>query len=107
MLSKVLLDETKNNIRNATKEAAKEIPQWTQRLGDIQEQTIKTTREIADDYLESQKQMISIYQSIWTPFLENANSRFWNYYSLSPKGVVETFGSVVSSSADNVIQPPN
>ena len=49
-----LLDETKNNIRNATKEAAKEIPQWTQRLGDIQEQTIKTTREIADDYLESQ-----------------------------------------------------
>ena len=98
-----LLDETKNNIRNATKEATKEIPQWTQRLGDIQEQTIKTTREIADDYLESQKQMISIYQSIWTPFLENANSRFWNYYSLSPKGVAETFGSVVSSSADNVI----
>jgi vacuolar-type H+-ATPase subunit H len=98
-----LLDETKNNIRNATKEAAKEIPQWTQRLGDIQEQTIKTTREIADDYLESQKQMISIYQSIWTPFLENANSRLWNYYSLSPKGVAETFGSVVSSSTDNVI----
>ena len=98
-----LLDETKNNIRNATKEAAKEIPQWTQRLGDIQEQTIKTTREIADDYLESQKQMISIYQSIWTPFLENANSRFWNYYSLSPKGVAETFGSVISSSADYVI----
>jgi vacuolar-type H+-ATPase subunit H len=98
-----LLDETKNNIRNATKEATKEIPQWTQRLGDIQEQTIKTTREIADDYLESQKQMISIYQSIWTPFLENANSRFWNYYSLSPKGVAETFGSVVSSSADYVI----
>jgi vacuolar-type H+-ATPase subunit H len=98
-----LLDETKNNIRNATKEATKEIPQWTQRLGDIQEQTIKTTREIADDYLESQKQMISIYQSIWTPFLENANSRFWNYYSLSPKGVAETFGSVTSSSADYVI----
>ena len=98
-----LLDETKNNIRNATKEATKEIPQWTQRLGDIQEQTIKTTREIADDYLESQKQMISIYQSIWTPFLENANSRFWNYFSLSPKGVAETFGSVISSSADYVI----
>jgi 3-oxoacyl-(acyl-carrier-protein) synthase len=98
-----VLDETKNNIKNATKEAAKEIPQWTHRFGDIQEQTIKTTREIADDYLESQKQMISIYQSIWTPFLENANSRFWNYYSLSPKGVAETFGSVVSSSADNVI----
>ena len=98
-----LLDETKNNIRNTTKEAAKEIPQWIQRLGDIQEQTIKTTREIADDYLESQKQMINIYQSVWTPFLENANSRFWNYWTTSPKGVTETFGSVLSNSADNVI----
>ena len=98
-----LLDETKNYIRQTTKEAQREIPQYTRMFGDIQEESIKTTREIADDYLESQKQMISIYQSIWTPFLENANSRFWNYYSLSPKGVAETFGSVVSSSADNVI----
>jgi anion-transporting ArsA/GET3 family ATPase len=98
-----LLDETKNYIRQSTKEAQREIPQYTRMFGDIQEESIKTTREIADDYLESQKQMISIYQSIWTPFLENANSRFWNYYSLSPKGVAETFGSVVSSSADNVI----
>jgi hypothetical protein len=72
-------------------------------FGDIQEESIKTTREIADDYIESQKQMISIYQSIWTPFLENANSRFWNYWSISPKGVTETYGSVVSNSADNVI----
>jgi hypothetical protein len=98
-----VLDETKDNIRHATREATKEIPQYTQRLGDIQEQTIQTTRVIADNYIESQKEIISIYQSVWTPFVENANSRFWNYWSISPKGIAETYGTVVSSFADNVI----
>ena len=97
------LDETKDEIKTATKEAAREIPHYTQRLGDIQEQTIQTTREIADNYIESQKEIISIYQSVWTPFVENANSRFWNYWSISPKGIAETYGTVVSSFADNVI----
>ena len=72
-------------------------------LGDIQEETIKTTREIADNYIESQKEIISIYQSVWTPFLENANSRFWNYWWISPKGFAETYGTVVNSFADNVV----
>ena len=97
------LDETKDEIKVATREAARDIPQYTQRLGDIQEQTIQTTREIADNYIESQKEIISIYQSVWTPFIENANSRFWNYWSISPKGVAETYGTVISSFADNVI----
>ena len=98
-----VLDETKDEIKTATREAAREIPQYTQRLGDIQEQTIQTTRVIADNYIESQKEIISIYQSVWTPFVENANSRFWNYWSISPKGIAETYGTVVSSFADNVI----
>ena len=97
------LDETRDVINVATKEAAREIPQYTQRLGDIQEQTIKTTREIANNYIESQKEIISIYQSVWTPFVVNTNSRFWNYWSVSPKGIAETYGTVVSSFADNVI----
>ena len=97
------LDETKDEIKVATREATRDIPQYTQRLGDIQEQTIQTTREIADNYIESQKEIISIYQSVWTPFIENANSRFWNYWSISPKGVAETYGTVISSFADNVI----
>jgi hypothetical protein len=97
------LDETRDVINVATREAVREIPQYTQRLGDIQEQTIQTTREIADNYIESQKEIISIYQSVWTPFVENAYSRFWNYWSISPKGIAETYGTVVSSFADNVI----
>jgi hypothetical protein len=97
------LNETKDEIKIAAREVSKEIPQYTQMLGDIQEETIKTTREIADNYIESQKEIISIYQSVWTPFLENANSRFWNYWWISPKGFAETYGTVVNSFADNVV----
>ena len=59
-----ILEDTKDDIRSATKEVAREIPQYTQRLGDIQEQTIQTTREIAYNYIEAQKEIISIYQSV-------------------------------------------
>ena len=60
-------------------------------------------REVLDGYIESQKEIISIYQSVWTPFLENANSRFWNYWSISPRGYAETYGTIVSNFADNLI----
>jgi hypothetical protein len=70
---------------------------------ELQEQTIQTSRESADNYVESQKEIMSIYQSVWTPFVENANSRFWNYWFISPKGLAETYVTVVSSFADNVI----
>jgi hypothetical protein len=98
-----ILEDTKDDIRSATKEVAREIPQYTQRLGDIQEQTIQTTREIAYNYIEAQKQIISIYQSVWTPFIKNASILFWNYWSISPKGMAETYGTVISSFTENVI----
>jgi hypothetical protein len=98
-----VLDETKDNIRLTTRKAAKEIPHYTRMLGDIEEETIKTMREIEIDYIEAQKEIINLNQSVWTPLLENANSRFRNYWSISPKGLAETYGRVVSSFADNVI----
>ena len=95
-----ILDETKNNIRLTARTATKEVPRYTRKIGDLQEETIKTTRVIADNYIESQKEIISIYQSVWTPFVENANSRFVDYLWVSPKGLAETYGTVVSSFAD-------
>jgi hypothetical protein len=98
-----ILDDTKNEVRSATREAVREIPHYTQRLGDIQEQTIQTTREIAYNYIEAQKEIINIYQSAWTPFIKNASIRFWNYWSISPKGIAEVYGIVISSFTENLI----
>ncbi|MBV9176926.1 MAG: hypothetical protein JO327_03700 [Nitrososphaeraceae archaeon] len=46
---------TRDNIRKAADEARKEIPRYTQAVNECQEQT---AIKIADNYLESQKQII-------------------------------------------------
>jgi hypothetical protein len=78
-----VLDETRNNIRYTTKEAQREIPQYTRIIDDMLQTTIKTAREITDSYIESQNEIIKIYQSVWAPYIENV-SRFWSYWWVSP-----------------------
>jgi hypothetical protein len=96
------LDETKNNIRRATDEARKDIPHYTQVVNDYQEQTIKSGREIVDNYVESQRQIINSVQSAWVPVVENAYGVFWNYWT-SPRSITELYARAVSSFADNTI----
>jgi hypothetical protein len=98
-----ILDETKNNIRLTARTVTKEVPQYTRKLGDIQEETIRTTREIAYNYIESQKEIINTYQSVWTPFLKDANSSNWNYWKISLEVLVETYGTIVNNFVDNVV----
>jgi hypothetical protein len=98
------LDETKDDIKKTTREATREIPQYTERIGDVQEQTIQTVREIADNYIESQKEIINIFQSTWTPFVQDVYGRVWNNcWGISPSRLAETYGTMASSVADNVI----
>ena len=78
-----VLDETRNNIRNATKEAQIEIPQCTKIIDDMLQTTSKIAREITDNYIQSQNEIIKIYQSVWTPYIENVR-RFWSYWWVSP-----------------------
>jgi hypothetical protein len=78
-----VLDETRNNIRYTTKEAQGEIPQYTRIIDDMLQTTIKNVREITDSYIESQNEIIKIYQSVWAPYIENV-SRFWSYWWVSP-----------------------
>ena len=96
------LDETKDNIRRATDEARKDIPRYTQAVNEYQEQTIQVTIEIADNYLESQKEIINSFQSAWVPAIERAYAVFWNYW-MSPRVLTDIYARTVSSIADNTI----
>ena len=96
------LDETKDNIRKTTDEARRDIPRYTQAVNEYHEQTIQAARDIADNYLESQKEIINSFQSAWIPHVENAYITFWNYW-MSPRHFVDNYARVVSSFADNTI----
>ena len=94
-----VLDDTKDNIRKTLNEARKEIPRYTQTINDSQEQTIEAIRDITDDYIESQKEIISLFQSAWAPLMEKT---FYNYW-ISPKNMTEVYASLLNGFTDNTI----
>jgi thiol-disulfide isomerase/thioredoxin len=86
-----VLDETIDNIKKTTNEARKEIPRYTQIVNDYQENTIQSIREITDNYVDSQKDII-------------VNSfRLWSDWIPSSRHVAENYGKIVSSFADNAV----
>jgi len=98
----VLLDETKANIKRSMDEARSQIPQYARIINESREQTIQAAMEIADNYLESQKEIINSLQSLWAPFVENlykTNYAWW----ISPRRMTEIYSKMVSNFADNVI----
>jgi hypothetical protein len=98
------LDETRDNIRRSIDESRSQIPRYTQAVSDYQEQTIQAAREIADNYVESQKQIINSFQSVLTPYGENVNDITANWATLfSPRRVSEVYANIVSNFANNVI----
>jgi hypothetical protein len=95
-------DETKDHIRKSIDEARREIPRYTQIVIDYQEQTIQAAREIADSYLESQKEIIRSFQSTWVPNVDKVFGAFWNSW-LSPRSMTEAYTQIGRNIADNMI----
>ena len=56
-------DKTVNNGKRITDEATREIPRYTQRIAEYQEQTIQTIKDIASDFIEAEKEVIGSFQS--------------------------------------------
>jgi len=83
------LDETRDNIRKSIDESRKNIPDYAHTVNEFQEESLDTAKEIAENYLESQKEILNLLETTWTPF--------------SPKNIAESYVSVVSNFADNII----
>jgi hypothetical protein len=86
-----VIDETRDNIKKTTNEARKEIPRYTQIVNDYQENTIQAIREITDNYVESQKDILM-------------NSfQIWSNWTVAPRQMAESYGKMVISFADNAV----
>src|ERR671939_816087 len=88
--------------RREKDEARKDIPRYTQAANEYQEQTIQTAREIADNFLESQKEIINSLQSAWLPQIDAANRVFVSSW-LSPTRIMEVYSRMLSTFLDNMI----
>jgi len=95
------LDETKRNIQKNLDEVSSRIPQYTQTIRETQEHAIQATKEIADNYIEYQKQAINSLQSIFAPYIENTNNHFWNNHDYINKKLPELYSKIVNNYAEN------
>ena len=95
-------DEAKDKTQRAVKEAKKEVPRYTEAVNSYQEKTIEVAREIAENHIDSQKEIIKLLQqSSWMRWLGELGYRsFWPNW-ISSKGISETFADVVSNYVDN------
>ena len=96
------LEQTRDNIRKSADEARNQIPRYTQAVNDYHEQTIKAAREIADNYLDSQKEIINSLQAAWAPHIQKTSDILYAY-CMSPRKVTEMYANMVHSFADNTI----
>src|SRR3954463_16286240 len=95
------LDQTKDNINRSIEESRRQIPQYNNIVNSYQEQTLQAVKEITENYIESQKEIINSFQSAWGPYQQNVNTTVnsWN----SPESVANAYSRFVSNVADNTV----
>src|SRR5678816_500998 len=95
------LDEAKDNIRKSIDESKNQIPKYNNIVNSYQEQSLQTAREISEQYIDSQKEIISSLQSAWRPINENYSSMVTSFSS--PDAVAKAYTRFVSNVADNTV----
>ena len=98
------LDNTLHNIRRATDEATREIPQYTQRITEYQEKTIQTIKDIASDVIEAQKQVVGSFQSQ----VDNNSGNFYAFWDLyNPQRIAENNAAIVNNFTSYLLNASN
>jgi ribosomal protein S20 len=100
-----VLDETKKNINKTTNEAKREVSRFAKAIGDLQEQTIQTTKAIGYELVHLQKEAIST-QSAYLPYIERSYALSWTPWT-SPRIMSEVYTRMVDNFVDNAIATTN
>jgi hypothetical protein len=95
------LDNTLNNIKRSTDEATREIPRYTQRIAEYQEQTIQTVKDIASDFIEAEKQVIGSFQSQ----VDRNSNGVWDLYN--PQRIAENHAVMVNNFTSYLLNTAN
>ena len=94
-------DETKDNIKKSIDESRNQIPRINNIVNSYQEQSLQTAKEISEEYIDSQKQVVNSLQSAWRPYNEVYNGFVTNFYS--PEAAMRAYTTFVSTVADNTV----
>ena len=98
------LDNVLNNVKRTTDEATREIPRYSQRIAEYQEQTIQTIRDIASDCIEAEKQVIGSFQSQVDRNSGN-NNGVWDWFN--PQKIAENHAVMVNNFTSYLLNASN
>lgn len=96
-----VLDETKRTIKKTVNEAKREIPRYTQAIGQLQEETIQATKEIGYDCIELQREAANLIPKLQERYL--SYSVPW----MSPTLITDYYSRLVDNFVDNVVSVTN
>jgi hypothetical protein len=99
-------DEAKGNTESALTEAKKEVPRYREAINNHQEKTLEAAKEIAEYYIDSQKEIFNLFQqSAWMSILSrNEYGTFWlNWTSSVTKRMTETYAKIVSGYLGSIL----
>jgi uncharacterized membrane protein YgcG len=93
------IDETKEGIRRAIEEVRRETPRYSQTVTDFQNETAEATREIADNFLDSQKEVINSMQSAWAPVAQRTGGGYYwtGMMMLSPREMADIYARTIGA----------
>jgi hypothetical protein len=95
------LDEAKDNIKRSIDESKNQIPRINNIVNSYQEQSLQTAREISEEFIDSQKEIISSLQSAWTPYSESFTGLVTRF--TSSDAATKAYSRFVSNVADNAV----
>lgn len=100
------LDNTLHNIKRVTDEATREIPKYTQRIAEYQEQTVQIIKDIASDLIEAEKEVINSFQSQQVDKKSGVNfTGLWDLYN--PQKIVEGNAVLVNNFTSYLLNTSN
>jgi hypothetical protein len=99
------LDNTLHNVKRTTDEATREIPRYTQRIAEYQEQTIQTIKDIASDFIEAQKQVMGSFQSQQVERNSGNNNGAWDWFN--PQRIAENHAVMVNNFTSYLLNTSN
>ena len=98
------LDQTRESIKKSVNEAKKDISTYAEQITNLQERAIDATREIAENYIDSQKEIINSFnQTVWNPYVENIVNKTTGFPGVFPLPRTEVYTNTISNVVDNFV----
>jgi hypothetical protein len=99
-------NEIAKSINKFQDESRKIYENNIERINQYQNQIIDTSKHIADNYIELQKNTVNIYQSAYSQILENLSHSYWKDSNI-PERFTDAYNTINKNILDNITDTTN